>query len=601
MAYGKGRNKDLMKRMADLGTLPMSADLADLRSRIITTLDKMADAVWPTDILHPIPSGKDLDAILLKVQSEASKGGLNNVWAEKARMIARSAILEQWKRGQHNLFGRFRNIATVGDNPMEDGTQRLVNLPEEFSRSLASDDVSALQNVAESLDFSATLRLVRDLENGDAGLAPNHAEALRAMADAVRERFKRPVWKDDAVVQLHLDYRCLRGGKAALETALDTIRAALTAKSAVGLDLPLTSVSPRGNGIAVPLRLVQSVAKRVGDDPDLRAAALVIELGPVKAQAKIVVTRPPKAVSVAECRTVVAEDFGFTNISSIAVLRSSSQIGEQALVRVSGHNGGDTKKITKTASMKFLKEHVSGDEVELLELVQFDGKDFLDRIAAQAKKVDGLRSEIDRLYNRLDRIRAEINRVAGCAVGALVPDVALLPGHPRYAAMHGRFFRLLAAVGGLKEKRRAVYRAVAGLKKSWFGHVAQRKADLAEKYGAAVVSEDFDVVTIETDDPAYKGRTFNKMINNGSKGQYNLRSENTLKWRGIASVKVPSFYTSSTDWRNGTVDKAQRRGSVFKAASDGRQWDADLHAAEMIGRYLFLRPKLEIQAAALAA
>lgn len=36
-----------MKRMADLGRFPMSAEFTDLRSRIIVTLDWMADAVWP--------------------------------------------------------------------------------------------------------------------------------------------------------------------------------------------------------------------------------------------------------------------------------------------------------------------------------------------------------------------------------------------------------------------------------------------------------------------------------------------------------------------------------------------------------------------------
>lgn len=109
---------------------------------------------------------------------------------------------------------------------------------------------------------------------------------------------------------------------------------------------------------------------------------------------------------------------------------------------------------------------------------------------------------------------------------------------------------------------------MAGLKKSWFGYVAQRKADLAEEYDAVVVTEDLDIVAVPKDDPAYKGRTFNKMINNGAKGQYILRSENTLKWRAVASVKVPSYFTSSSDWRTGTVDKDQRRGLVFRAASD---------------------------------
>ncbi|MBY3157364.1 hypothetical protein HFO56_34120 [Rhizobium laguerreae] len=601
MAYGKGKNKDLMKRMADLGTFPVSADLVELRSRIICTLDKMADAIWPSNILRPRPSGKDIDTVLLKVQSEVSKNGLNNVWAEKARLIAKAAVVEQWKRGQHNLFGRFRNVATVGDTPMDDGTQRLVNLPEEFSRTLTIADATALQTVAARRDFAATLKLFRDLGDSDCGFHPHQASALRAMADFVRTRFNRPVWKDEAVIQLHLDYRCLRGGKRVLEASLWDLDTAAKAGTSRRAALPLTSVSPRGLGISIPIRLSRSVATKIGDDPDLRVAALVVELGMVNGQAKMVVTQPPKIAAAADLSTVVAEDFGFRNTSSIAVLRNAHPIGETALERISGHNGGDARKVTKAASRKFLTEHVSGDDVELLELVQFDGKDFLNRIAAQAKKVDGLRSEIDRLYNRLDRIRAEINMVGGDVATALVPEAAALTDHSRYMAMHGRFFRLLTAIGRLKEKRRAVYEAVAGLKKSWFGHVAQRKANLAEKYGAAVVSEGLDIVTIETDDPAYKGRTFNKMINNGSKGQYNLRSENTLKWRGIASVKVPSFYTSSTDWRDGTVDKAQRSGSVFKAASDGRKWDADLHAAEMIGRYLFLRPKTGIQAEALQA
>ncbi len=39
----------------------------------------------------------------------------------------------------------------------------------------------------------------------------------------------------------------------------------------------------------------------------------------------------------------------------------------------------------------------------------------------------------------------------------------------------------------------------------------------------------------------------------------------------------------------------------FRAASDGRVWDADLHAAEMIGRYLFLKPKSKSIVAAQAA
>lgn len=600
LAYGKGKTKDLMKRMADLGPLSMSSDLSDLRSRMLATLGDMATAIWPSDILDSIPSGKDIDAVMLQVQSAASKSGLNNVWAEKARLIAKSAVLEQWKRGQRNLFGRFRNVATVGDMPMEDGTRRLVNLPEEFSRTLTAEDVAAIAEMAAGLDFQATMKLFQDFAHGDNGLPPHHADALRAMAQVVRERFRCPVWKDDAVVQLHLDYRCVRGGKEALSAAKSALRDASCQGGSTRHDLTLTSVSPRGDAIGIPLRLSPAVCGRLGDTQDLEIAGFVVELGRTKTQTRMVVTRPPQVTDVSLCRTVVAEDFGYRNTSSIAVMRGPAPIGDAPLHRIRGHNGGDGAKVTKEQARKFLEAHVSGDETELLELVQFDGKDFLGRIKVRALEVDRLRSEIDRLYNRLGRIRAELNMVSGMERDALVPEEPSLHLHPRYMAMHGRFFRLLAAVGRLKEKRRAVYRSVAGLKTSWFGHIAQRKADLAEKYGAAVVSEDLDIIAVPTDDPDYKGRTFNRMINNGSKGQYNLRSDNTLKWRGIPSVKVPSYYTSSTDWRNGTVSKDQRRGETFRAA-DGRRLDADLHAAETIGRYLFLRPKAEFETAVLAA
>ncbi len=38
-------------------------------------------------------------------------------------------------------------------------------------------------------------------------------------------------------------------------------------------------------------------------------------------------------------------------------------------------------------------------------------------------------------------------------------------------------------------------------------------------------------------------------------------------------MKIPSFYTGTTDWRNGKVDRDQRRGAIFRASFDGRVWD----------------------------
>ena len=238
--------------------------------------------------------------------------------------------------------------------------------------------------------------------------------------------------------------------------------------------------------------------------------------------------------------------------------------------------------------------------VEVLERVQLSGRAFLGRIAEYADRIDTLRSEIDLGYARLGRLKGELNRLTGVDLATPVPEIPKAvtgPQATRYRNMHGRFFRLLRGLGRLKERRRALYRRIDGVKKSWFGHVGNIRAALAAKHGAVVVREDLSVLAVEKKDVAYKGRTFNKMINNSAKGQYTRRADNTLEWRGIATLKLPSFYSSSTDWRTGTVDKGQRSGSRFRA-QDGAEWDADLHAAELLARWLFLRPKPAVEAAA---
>jgi len=580
--------------MADLGCAPVGVELAGLRRRFLETLRAMADSVWPTDILDPVPSGKDVDKTLLAVQSQASKQGFNNVWAEKARMSAKAAVLEQWKRGQRNLFGRFKHVSTVGEKPMEDGTPRLVNLPEEFSRSLTPEDVESLQAFADGMDFRQAMQMFRDLKDSDLDLSPVQATALRAVADVARRRYGIPRWDEaEAVVHLHLDYRCVRGGRKALEEVLLGLQQNLDARMSAALSLPLTSVSPRGTGLALPLNLIRPVIDLLQDSGSegQKVCSLVLEVGPDTARSKMVVVRPPVAKPVAGHHVVVAEDFGFVNTSSLAVLRSKEPISEEAVAFALSEPG---KKETKA----YLEANVSGPEVELVETLQFDGRDFLGRIKAHADRIDGLRSEIDRVYNRMKRIRAEFNLVVEAGKGDIIPESCPAGAPKRAVRMHGRFFRLLGAVVRLKALRRGIYRKVDGLKKAWFGYVSSRKAELAERYGAAVVGEDLSIVAVPVDDPAYKGRTFNRMMNNGSKGQYIRRSDDKLKWRGVPSIRIPSFWTSSYDWRSGRVDKAQRRGEAFTAASDGRVWDADLHAAEAIGRWLFLKPKEDLKALA---
>lgn len=80
------------------------------------------------------------------------------------------------------------------------------------------------------------------------------------------------------------------------------------------------------------------------------------------------------------------------------------------------------------------------------------------------------------------------------------------------------------------------------------------------------------------------------MLNNGSKGKYIRRASDKLAWFGVPEVVVASYWTSVTDHEHGVVDKAQRRGAVFRSARTGVEADADLHASETLAQYLLLRP-----------
>lgn len=576
--------------MVDLGRLDMFDDLSLLREKCLLALRKMASSVFPAQIETPIPDGKNLDKALLKLQVKIRSDGMSSVWAEKARLMAKTAIQEQWKRGQANLFGRIKHISKRGDKPMDDGHLRLVNLPEEWSRSLSDDDVAALQARADALDFRGAMALFSELRFSDAGLTETQAGALRAMLRAVEDRFGCPQWRDDASIQLHLDGRCIRGGIKTLRPTLEALTEGLTSVRNTRARLVLTSPVARGRGIDMGFFLSERSAKAYSDRADQKFGSLVIELGPQRAQLRGVVLRPDLAPSVVGCNVVLGEDFGFTKTSSIVIVKSPEPISQE-IVDFVGEK--PDKKETRT----YLEGHVSGDEIEVLHSWQISGKSFLDLIKEHAQTVDVLRGEIDRCYNRLDRIRKELNEIAGRDPKSFVSEVieavsASNSEQTRYARMHRRFFRLLGGIGKIKARRRDVYRKVVAVKTSWLGHVSNIKIRLAEKYGAAVVSEDLTILTIPKDDPDYKGRTFNKMINNGAKGQYIRRSTDKMKWRGIAHIKVPSYFSSSTDWRTGTVDKAQRNGPKFTAL-DGTTWDADLHAGEMLARWLFLRPKAE--------
>ena len=229
----------------------------------------------------------------------------------------------------------------------------------------------------------------------------------------------------------------------------------------------------------------------------------------------------------------------------------------------------------------------------LIERIRFSGKRFLALIARHATQIDRLRSEMSQVYNRLGRLKGVLSGYLGLSKEEPIPEQIEL-SERWLAGLHNRFFVLLKQIGKLKSRMGELYRKIAGIKRTWFGYIANREVELAQKYKAAIVREDLDVVAIEKESPDYKGRAFNRMLNAGSQGHYRRIASDKLTWQGVPERVVPSWYTSSCCVRHGLVDRKMRQGSVFKCPRCDEVRDADENASDTLGSYLVLRDKDEI-------
>ena len=145
--------------------------------------NKCATAVWPKSVLDKHGSKGDLEAAMVAIQKQ-DESPINSVWRGKTRINVANAVAEQHKRALRTLYGKFLNIAAVGDTPIKDGTRRLLNLPEEWSGMLSDTDVASLAKLASGMNMVDVLKLFRKVRNGKAtGLPLLHAQALAAMLD----------------------------------------------------------------------------------------------------------------------------------------------------------------------------------------------------------------------------------------------------------------------------------------------------------------------------------------------------------------------------------------------------------------------------------
>ena len=598
----RGRRHGHLMRAVPIGSrrLDPGDPLLDLRGRCLDASERMAELVWRRDPLAELPAAKEFGRELLEAQS-LMRPLLNSVWAEKMRVDVAEHVERQHGRRFGRVVGRLRHVQELGG----DGLSKC--LPKDAASRLSSSDLGALAAFAEGR-WGDLRRAMSDGEGkGCDGLSEAAREAIMALAEEIGAAFGRPRYgrTGEEVVALPLDYKAMpqpEGRKDVLDQVaaeMDLVVKTLLDGGAVdGFDrtsvLSIAGNVARADRHVLGLRPESGLFGRhlpLGGKDAASIGTFTVEIGPREASVKAILSKPPPEPP-SGVRWILGRDFGYTDTVALSLVRLFEEMPLDRLSDVPDFGEGVGQ--AKIAAKAWFEAAVPEFGSEEIARIVVSGRRFLARLAVHAEAIDRLRSEIDLGYARLDRLREAYGLAHGVEgpfsmVRGFVPGAGGKGG--KAAKWHGRFFRLLDALGRLKAARRDLYRRVAAVKRNWFGFLSNLEVGLVAglEGGAAVVREDLTVMAVGKESPAYKGRTFNKMIDNGSKGQYIRRAADKHAWNGTPEVKVPSYHTSSVCVPHRRVSKSMRRGKIFfcpecraEAKAAGRPYGpehADGHAS----------------------
>ena len=577
MAYGNGDNNKLRKAVplgvGELTALKTSA-LMLLRQRYIEVANAMAKDVFVEEPLCGTPGKVELDRKLCSIQKTCT--GLNKAYVEKARIAVADHLREIWKRYLNQLVGRLAHCAERSTD------RKYYYVPEEIQDTITRAELDKAERMVKDGGFKETIELFRRVVvDGDTqGVSDNQAAVIREIHRQVRTRYSMPVYGRDPgfSCQIHLDYRMVRNKECVNQ--IDRYARLLKDKDNARYHtfLELSNPVPREPSIRIPLGLSRKTLRHISDES--RIKALILEIGDTIGVRAVIEKSPPGEKDINDCETLIGRDFGYANTIALSVVKRDREVDPDVVRKLQAFD--------KAASQAYLESHTHAAG-NILERVRYSGRRFLGLIEKHSNRIDRIKSEIDLLYNKINRMKGILTGYLGLDIAERIPE-SLQPGDSLITGIHRKFFLLLAKVSALKKLRRGIYRKIAAVKKNWFGFLSNIELELALRYNAAVIREDLSIVTPEKDSPEYKGRTFNKMINNGSKGQYIRRALDKLEWNGIPQVPVPSFFTSTTCMIHSLVDRTMRSGEEFLCPLCGKPRHADENAADTIANYLLLRP-----------
>jgi len=596
---------DRETRMSSCGEVELVGDLApliELRNRWLAAKQEMVDLVWVDDPLLDKMSKAAVSGLIRGWQK--SQSGFNKAYLQ----LAGDQVADEVSACHVAYFKRLSGCVRfcgMANPPVKDKHREWLERtrPErarpwryvpvglepsegDFAaiRALVADD--APEGV-----ISALCRIVRGEktlgEVADAIIREIHRMALARFGKPDYCKPLGPKGIDDRVVQIHLDYRVVAA--PATRVVRDVLDGLVATALHVGTDgkrrpasvvVDISNPIPGGPSIPIPVRLAPDVAERFADGD---ARALAIGIGADRLSVGMSRAKPVVQVEeMPQVRRVVARDFGIVNTVSLAVIEFPDVLDEAVVEAAAGFG--------KAEAREWLSTRQAPEGMRVLRVERHEGRNFLAAIAAHDDKIGMLSTHIDGVFAKIHAIKLCLNGWLGRDLDAFIDEEAV-PEDAFVRHLHAKFFRLWREARRLVAQRRTVYDAIAGMKRSWFGFLANRELRLLREFdAAAVVREDLSYVAGTKGAADWLGSRMAKAINAASRGIHAKAASANLAWAGIRELVVPSYYTSSTCVVDGLMIPEARKGEVFDCPICGKS-HADENAAITIGAWLWLRPK----------
>jgi hypothetical protein len=575
--------------------------ILSIRTKSIKISNAMVKSCFKHDFLKLTEYSKEIiqKKYTSPFQKKIKKGVLNKTYIEKVRKSVESSLWEQYKNSIKSLCYAIHIIDKenyYSKSKISKAKRKGLTLPiykfvpEELDSIITENELNEIKISFKEIGQTKRLDWLRDIifNKKNMGFNKNQILVIKNAYTLTKNRFNQTRFgiNEDFSSTIHFDYRIVNEYKEKVVKIDEHYKWLVdNTNKHYRLFLEISHPTLHSKKIKIPVQLNEEIYKRIIEDqkkPTTQSLLLVIkhdkiEIRSVINKADIETNIQAQYEQVKTADHLIGRDFGYSDTITLSVIKNEFNLSLKEFEERLSLKKEDTKLLYENNSYKPI----------VVEQFQYSGKNFINKINSQGIKIDKYKSEIDCIYNKIDSLIINIKNNLNVKESYQLTSKTV-SNNSFVNALIKKFHTLLDRVKYLKKLRRDCYKNIQGVKKSWFGFLTNIEKRLIKYYNAAIIVEDLTVMAIEKEKPDYKGRSFNKMINNGSKGQYMSMAKEKFLWNGILESKIPSFYSSTTCTIHKVVDDEMRNNKVFKCKQCNIVKDADKNASDTIASFLLL-------------